>query len=148
MVIRPYYQGPFLSRIDKGLLFKYMSAGAVTTATDYAFFTLLFSIVNAGLLAATVGAYVAGLVVSYLLNRYWVFHKGGNRQSAATSLWRYATFLLVNLGITYVMLWALEHVGISPYLGKLIVGAFMFFWIYWGNIAFVFSGEKTGPIKL
>ena len=148
MVIRPYYQGPFLSRVDKGMLFRYMSAGAVTTLTDYAVFTLVFSYVNGGLLAATVSAYGAGLIVSYLLNRYFVFSKGANRQSAATSLWRYASFLLVNLVITYIMLWALEQIGITPYIGKLVVGAFMFFWIYWGNTAFVFRGEKTGPIQL
>jgi len=148
MVIRPYYQGPSFARINKGMLAKYMAAGAVTTLTDYAAFTLCFSIWNAGLLTATVVAYIAGLIVSYVLNRYWVFSHGGDRQSAASSLWRYAAFLFVNLVITYGMLWALEQVGISPYFGKLIVGAFMFFWIYWGNTAFVFRGEKTGPIQL
>lgn len=148
MVIRPYYQGPFLSRVDKGMLFRYMSAGAVTTLTDYVAFTIVFSYINGGLLVATVIAYVAGLIVSYLLNRYFVFSKGADRQSAATSLWRYASFLLVNLVITYIMLWTLEQAGITPYIGKLIVGAFMFFWIYWGNTAFVFRGEKTGPIQL
>lgn len=148
MVIRPYYQGPAYARIDKAMLAKYMAAGAVTTLTDYTFFTLFFSVWPMGLLTATVAAYIAGLVVSYLLNRYWVFDHGGDRQSAATSLWRYAVFLFVNLVITYIILWALELVGISPYFGKLIVGAFMFFWIYWGNMNFVFSGDKTGPIKL
>jgi putative flippase GtrA len=148
MLIRPYYQSPSFARIDKGMLFRYMSAGALTTFTDYAAFTIVFSYANGGLLAATVIAYVAGLIVSYFLNRYFVFSKGADRQSAATSLWRYAVFLGVNLVITYIILWALEQVGITPYLGKLVVGAFMFFWIYWGNQAFVFRGEKTGPIQL
>ena len=148
MVIRPYYQGPFLDRVDKSLLFKYMAAGTITTLTDYLVFTIAFSYITLGLLAATVIAYIAGLVVSFLLSRYWVFHKGANRQSEATSLWRYITFLAVNLGITYIMLWGLEQAGISPYIGKLVVGAFMFFWIYAGNTFFVFRGRKTGPIQL
>jgi len=148
MVIRPYYQSPSFARIDKRMLVTYMLAGAVTTLTDYATFTLFFSVWNQGLLTATVVAYIAGLVVSYVLNRYVVFTKGADRQSAASSLWRYAVFLGVNLVITYIILWALEQVGITPYIGKLVVGAFMFFWIYWGNQAFVFRGEKTGPIQL
>lgn len=148
MVIHPYYQGPFLDRIDKGLLVMYMAAGAATTLTDYLVFTVVFSYANGGLLAATVFAYIAGLLVSYLLNRYWVFRRGGNRQSAAASLWRYTVFLGINLAITYAMLWGLEQMGVTPYLGKLVVGAFMFFWIYWGNTVFVFHGERTGPIQL
>lgn len=148
MLIRPYYQSPSLASLDKGMLFRYVSAGALTTLTDYTVFTLFFSVWNEGLLTATIAAYIAGLIVSYFLNRYFVFSKGADRQSAATSLWRYAVFLLVNLIITYIILWALEFVGLTPYLGKLVVGAFMFFWIYWGNQVFVFRGEKTGPIQL
>lgn len=149
MIIRPYYQGPFLGRIDKGLIFAYMSSGALTTAADYATFTLIFSVANGGLLMATVVAYIIGLMVSYLLSRYWVFKKGAGRQSATTNLWRYGLFLAVNLGITYAMLWALETwFAITPYVGKFIVGAFMFFWIYLGNTYWVFRGPKLGPIKL
>jgi putative flippase GtrA len=88
-------------------------------------------------------------VTSYILNRYWVFRKGADRQSQAASLWRYGVFLLVNLGITYAMLWAFENWwGITPYIGKFLVGFFMFFWIYLGDTYFVFRGPKMGPIKL
>lgn len=149
MTIHPYYQGPSYTRLDKKLIFAYMASGALTTAADYATFTLFFSVLSMGLLTATVVAYIVGLVVSYLLNRYWVFSHGADRQSTATNLWRYGTFLVVNLGITYAMLWALETwFGISPYIGKFVVGAFMFFWIYLGDTFWVFHGERTGPIKL
>jgi putative flippase GtrA len=148
MIIRPYYQGPFYTRIDKRLLFAYMASGALTTIADYLTFTICFSYLNAGLLAATVIAYIFGLVVSFLLNRFWVFRHGADRQSAGTSVWRYATFLAINLAITYAILWGLEQIGISPYIGKLVVNLFMFFWIYVGDTYFVFRGEKTGPIQL
>lgn len=149
MVIHPYYQGPFYARLDHGLLARYILTGAVTTLADYLTFTVFFSYAGAGLLAATVIAYIVGLVVSYLLSRYLVFSKGANRQSATTSLVRYAAFLAINLALTYAILWALEQwLGITPYIGKFIVGAFMFFWIYAGNTYWVFRGEKTGPIQL
>lgn len=149
MTIHPYYQGPFYARLDRRLLFAYMASGALTTASDYGTFTILFSVFNVGLLAATIGAYIVGLVVSYALNRYWVFSRGADRQSTAASLWRYGSFLLVNLGVTYAILWALQNwLGISPYLGKFVVSAFMFFWIYAGDTLWVFHGERTGPIQL
>lgn len=149
MILRLYYQGPSYSRIDRALLFKYMAAGFFTSLSDYVAFTICFSFINTGLLAATVVAYIIGLVVSYLLNRYWVFHKGADRQSDFTNVWRYILFLIINLIITYAMLWAMqEWLHITPYIGKLVVNVFMFFWIYWGDTYFVFAGEKVGPIKL
>jgi putative flippase GtrA len=149
MNLRLYYQGPFFSRIDRAQLVAYMVTGAVVTLADYGAFAALFSGMNMGLLTATVGAYIVGLVVSYVLSRYWVFRKSADRQSSITSMWRYIVFLAVNLGITYLMLWVMETwFGITPYIGKFVVNAFMFFWIYLGNTYWVFAGERIGPIKL
>lgn len=149
MTLHPYYQGPFYARVDKAQAVAYPLAGLLVTLTDYLTFTVFFSYLNTGLLQSTVVAYAVGLIASYLLNRFWVFRKGANKQSEGTSLWRYAVFLAVNLVITYAMLWAMENwLGISPYIGKIVVNFFMFFWIYLGNIYFVFRGVKTGPIEL
>ena len=149
MNLRLYYQGPFYRRIDKALVAAYMISGALVTIADYGSFTVCFSLFNTGLLWATVIAYIVGLVVSYLLNRYWVFRKGADRQSQVTNIGRYAAFLIINLGITYAMLWAMQQwFGITPYLGKFVVNFFMFFWIYLGDTYWVFAGEKEGPIKL
>lgn len=149
MNLHTYYQGPFLTRLDKGQAIAYPASGAITSISDYAAFGLLFSVLNANLFVATAGAYIVGLVVSYLLNRYWVFKKGAGQQGEATNVWRYLVFLAINLLITYGMLWAMETwFGLSPYIGKFVVGFFMFFWIYLGNTLFVFRGVKTGPIQL
>jgi putative flippase GtrA len=149
MNLHPYYQGPFFTRIDKGQLVAYGVSGFVTTATDYLTFTLCYTMLATGLLEATIIAYIAGLTVSYLQNRFWVYRKTASEHAETTNLWRYAIFLLVNLAITYVMLDYMQHnFGITPYIGKFIVGLFMFFWIYLGNRYFVFPAPKIGPIKL
>ena len=149
MNLHPYYQGPFFARIDKGQLVAYGVSGFVTTATDYLTFTLFYSVISVGLLEATIIAYIAGLTVSYVQNRFWVYRKTASEHAETTNLWRYGTFLLVNLGITYVILDFLQHnFGVTPYIGKFIVGLFMFFWIYLGNRYFVFPAPKIGPIKL
>lgn len=149
MHLHLYYQGPFYRRINRGLVVAYLVTGAVVTLSDYGSFTLCFSVFNVGLLAATVIAYLVGLVVSYVLNRYWVYRKGAENQSQATGIWRYLVFLAFNLALTYAMLWAMQNwLGISPYIGKIVVNFFMFFWIYVGNAYWVFKGEKEGPIIL
>lgn len=149
MKLRTYYTGPFLKRVDKGMVIAYPLSGFITTMVDYAVFGLFFTVFGTGLLVATVIAYIVGLVVSYVQNRFWVFRKSARRQSEAASLWKYATFLVVNLAITYGLLWVMEHtLNISPYIGKFIVNGFMFFWIYVGNTYFVFKGKKVGPIQL
>lgn len=149
MNLHTYYQGPFLARVDKGRAIAYPVAGALVTTADYTTFTLMFSFMDRSLLEATVTAYVVGLITSYLLNRYWVFRKTASTQGEATSLWRYVVFLIVNLAITYGMLSALEAwFGMSPFIGKFVVGFFMFFWIFIGNNFFVFRGVKTGPIQI
>jgi putative flippase GtrA len=149
MNLRTYYQGPFYTRIDKGQVIAYPVSGALVTLSDYLTFALCFSVFGLELFASTAIAYVVGLVVSYVLNRYWVFRKSADKQTEGASLWRYGTFLAVNLAITYVMLWVMENwFGINPYIGKIVVNFFMFFWIYLGNTYFVFRGVKTGPIQL
>jgi putative flippase GtrA len=149
MNLHTYYQGPFLSKVDKGQAVAYPVSGALVSLSDYLSFALLFSVLNTDLLIATAGAYIIGLIASYLLNRYWVFRKGANQQGEGSNLKRYFIFLAVNLVITYAMLWAMEtYLGITPYIGKLIVGFFMFFWIYIGDTFYVFRGIKTGPIQL
>ena len=149
MNLHLYYQGPVYTRLDRGQLIAYVLSGMFTTASDYLTFTFFFSVVPLGLLAATIIAYIVGLVVSYLQNRYWVFRKNAGRQAEFTNLWRYIAFLILNLGITYLMLWALQtYFGLTPFIGKFVVWTFMFFWVYAGNTYFVFKGPKMGPIKL
>lgn len=149
MNLHTYYQGPFLSRVDKSKAVAYPLSGALVSLSDYASFAFFFTLLSSGLLWATVGAYIVGLVVSYGLNRFWVFRDQASQQGEATNVWRYLVFLGVNLLITYAMLWAFETwFGISPYIGKVLVGFFMFFWIYIGDNYFVFRGARTGPIQI
>ena len=150
--LHPFYKHPLYGGVKNEsvqLTFAYLATGVIVTAADFATFSLFFTFLQAGLLAATCGAYGVGLIVSYLLNRFWVFRKGAQRQATTTSLVRYAIFLALNLLITYGMLWVMEYMlGITPYIGKFVVNFFMIFWIYWGNMYWVFAGPRMGPIKL
>ena len=121
----------------------YLVTGALTSLTDYSLFFLVFNILTAGLLWATGVAYVGGLLVSFILSRYWVFKKNATGQEFKTSAWRYGSLLVINLIITYLMLWAMEQwFGLTPLLGKFVVWFFMIFWIYGANKYWVFKGPR------
>jgi putative flippase GtrA len=146
-MIHPYYKTPYLFQLWRtGELYTimfYLVAGFITAGADYALFFVFYNIVPIGLLFATIIAYIGGLLVSFFLNRFWVFRKNSSGERVATSVWRYSILLFINLVITYLMLWGLQSwFDITPLLGKFVVGFFMTFWIYSVNKLWVFKGPR------
>jgi len=146
-MIHPYYRAPYFYRLQRsgelGTIVQYLVTSAVVSGVDYATFWVFFNPFNSGLLEATAAAYVAGLITSYILNRYWVFEKNATGQQFRTSVFRYATLLLVNFLITYAMLWAMQDLlGVSPFIGKFVVWTFLIFWNYIMDKIWVFKGPR------
>jgi putative flippase GtrA len=146
-MIHPYYRAPYFYRLQRsgelGTIVQYLVTSAVVSGVDYGTFWLFFNPLGTGLLMATAVAYVAGLVTSYLLNRFWVFKKNATGQQFTTSIFRYGTILFVNFVLTYVMLWAMQDLlGISPFLGKFVVWTFLIFWNYVIGKIWVFKGPR------
>ena len=146
-MIHPYYRAPYFYRLQRsgelGTIVQYLVTSAIVSGVDYGTFWLFYNPFGSGLLAATAVAYVAGLVTSYLLNRYWVFKKNAMGQQFTTSVFRYGTLLFVNFLLTYSMLWAMEELlGVSPFLGKFVVWTFLIFWNYIMGKVWVFKGPR------
>lgn len=146
-MIHPYYNEPYFNRLLRTgefyIILQYLFTGTVVTAVDYGTFVLFYNITNTGLLVATVLAYIAGLTVSYVLSRYWVFKKGATGEAFTTSSFRYGVLLFINLIITYLMLLGMQTwFGLTPLLGKFVVGFFMIFWIYGADKYWVFRGPR------
>lgn len=146
-MIHPYYKSPFALRLARSgelaSMIAYLVSGALTSLADYSLFYLVLQLWGDSLLAATAIAYIGGLLVSYLLNRFWVFKYNAKGERFGTSIWRYGLLLLLNFGITYAMLWAMEYYfGISPFIGKFIVWTFMIFWNYIVGKLWVFKGPR------
>lgn len=146
-MIHPYYRAPYFYRLQRSgellTIILYLVTSAIVSGVDYATFWLFFHPFGVGLFEATAAAYVAGLITSYVLNRYWVFEKNATGQQFHTSIFRYATLLLVNFVITYVMLWAMQDLlGISPFIGKFVVWTFLIFWNYIMDKIWVFKGPR------
>lgn len=128
---------------------QYLVTSAIVSAVDYASFWLFYNPLGTGLFESTAVAYVAGLVTSYVLNRFWVFNKNALGQLFTTSVFRYATLLIVNFLITYGLLWLMQDLlGISPFIGKFVVWTFLIFWNYIMDKIWVFKGPRQIRKKL
>lgn len=146
-MIHPYYRAPYFYRLQRsgelGTIVQYLVTSAIVSGVDYGTFWLFFNPLGTGLFTATAVAYVAGLITSYVLNRFWVFKKNAAGQEFRTSIFRYGTLLLVNFILTYVLLWAMQELlGISPFLGKFVVWTFLIFWNYIMGKIWVFKGPR------
>lgn len=146
-MIHPYYRAPYFYKMQRSgelwTIVQYLVTSAVVSSVDYFSFWLFYNPFRTGLFESTAVAYVAGLVTSYLLNRFWVFHKNATGQQFTTSVFRYGTLLLANFLLTYGMLWAMQDVlGISPFIGKFVVWTFLIFWNYVMDKVWVFKGPR------
>ena len=146
-MIHPYYRAPYFYKLQRSgelaTIVQYLVTSAVVSSVDYASFWLFYNPQQRGLFESTAIAYIAGLITSYILNRFWVFKKNAAGEQFTTSAFRYTTLLIVNFLITYGMLWAMQSLlGLTPYIGKFVVWTFLIFWNYAMDKVWVFKGPR------
>ncbi|RKP56149.1 GtrA family protein [Cohnella endophytica] len=105
-------------RLSEGKkLAKYALVGGLNTGVDFAVFCTLVYAVGMGSFGAQTISYVAGVVNSYLLNRYWTFQVKGKKSMAEL-----ARFILINVlsfaAATAVLL-GLEWFGMESAFAKI-----------------------------
>ena len=83
----------FILRYDRPI--KFLVAGFLSNVTNYAFYILM---VTAGLFifAAGIVGYLMGLIISYLVNRFWVFRIADEKQYARSAPSQTALFFLLH----------------------------------------------------
>jgi putative flippase GtrA len=120
---------------------KFLLSGGTAAAVEYAVFLTLHK-VGMWLLLANALSFMCGLVVSFTLNKHWVFsHKG----AATRQFIMYLTLALANLCISSGLIYLLVHsVELPAQLAKLCVMALVACWNYviFRNIIF----KKTGNL--
>jgi len=132
-------------RLSEGLkMARYALVGALNTGVDFAVFCALVYGFGAPSVGAQAASYLAGVVNSYLLNRYWTFQVKG-KQSAAEM----ARFIAVNVAsfaaATAVLL-GLEYGGLESAAAKAISVGVSLAVNYTGYRLWVFSGKQRERI--
>src|SRR5688572_6956618 len=109
---------------------EYLISGGAFFWSGYIAFFVFDKVFGFHLFVATTASYIIGWTVNYLLQRYWVFNnpKLAKHQTEVTT--HYIILSLVNLGLNYLILKALQDIGITPYIGQFISSGFFTVWNY------------------
>lgn len=99
---------------------RYLVSGGTAFSLEYVAFLFLFYIVSAPSVAANTVSFMIGFVVSFGLNKLWVFH-GDQGKKTQHQIGLYFALALVNLAITNIaILWLIE-VGTPGYAAKIVL---------------------------
>ncbi len=131
---------PLISRLLPPRQLRFLAAGLLTVGADYGTFFVAYVILSAALGVATVASFLAGVVVSFGLNKLWVFRSSGARASStAWQLLLYGLLLAFNIAVAYYLILGLEALlHVDPRAGKLISIGVITAWNYvlYGRIVF------------
>jgi putative flippase GtrA len=110
-------------------LLRFLISGGSAAATEYAvFIALQIALGGGGLFASQSASFGCGFIVSFLLNRHWVFRSSGR---IGSELAKYGVVAAINLGLGNLAIHLLVGpAGIHPLPAKLMVMAMVAAWNY------------------
>jgi putative flippase GtrA len=107
---------------------RFLVSGGSAAVTEYGVFLFLFDLVKIDVVIANGISFLCGLMVSFLLNKHWVFK---SKQRARMEVVLYVILALVNLLLSSLFIQLLVHTaGISPFIAKLIGMVVIAAWNY------------------
>ncbi|HSX00451.1 MAG TPA: GtrA family protein [Patescibacteria group bacterium] len=126
---------------------EYLVGGASYFWSGYIIFAICYSGLHWNWLEAKLLGDVVGWTLSYLIQRYWAFASPSLSHDEGSTVAKYTLLTVINLGIDYGIIWSLQSVGISPYIGFFISASFFAVWNYLWYRFWVFYGKSGGDAK-
>lgn len=126
-------------RLELVRIAEYLVSGGLYFWIGYAVFFITDSLLGWTLFWAKITASVVGWIANYLLQRYWVFRNPALAKHQAEVTGRYIALTLFNFGLDYLIIYGLQSVGISPYIGQFISAGFFTVWNYVWYKTWVFT---------
>lgn len=117
------------SQEKKRKLFMYLVSGGLTTAANWIVYILFDLLVQSDMMVTLFGyefslkiavkqivGWIVAVIVAYILNRITVFRSKGNviRELFTFAGARVLSFLVLELGVMYLMIWACEAITGQP----------------------------------
>lgn len=124
----------------KQRFFRFLISGGSAAAIEYAMFIAMqLTLGEKSLFANQSLSFGCGLVVSFLLNRHWVFQSDG---SAHGELLKYSIVAAINLAASNAIIFLLTgHANIHPLIAKFLVMGMVAAWNYLIFSRLVFSNK-------
>jgi putative flippase GtrA len=120
---------------------KYMAGGGVYFWTGYAVFAVCYSGLKWSWLPAKIAADVIGWTLNYLVQRFWAFSDRVHLTEMQHA-GRYIFIESIGFVLDYLIIWGLQAIGITPYIGFFISAGFFTVWSYLWYSLWVFP-EKS-----
>jgi putative flippase GtrA len=96
---------------------RYIAVGLLSVIVDVGSLTVFHSVLNLGLLLATIIAFAIALVLNYSLNHVWAFDADG---LSWHRIFRYGVLVAVNFGLTLSIVTGLSSLGLYYLVAKAI----------------------------
>ena len=123
--------------------FKYVAGGSLYFWSGYAIFAVGYSVLHWSWLWAKIAADSIGWTLNYIVQRYWAFAGPNRHLSEMAHIGRYVFIETIGFGIDYAIIWCLNHIGVTPYIGFFISAAFFMVWSYLWYKYWVFPAIKN-----
>lgn len=122
---------------------RFAFVGCSNTVVDFSVFTILRAIVDVDFLYCQVAAFIAGILNSFILNKFWTFESKTTHFDSSVQFIKFVTVNLVSLGISLVGLRYLNgNLAVNIYLAKVAVTVVTQAINYSGYRFWVFSDKR------
>lgn len=123
---------------------KYMVGGGLYFWSGYGVFAVCYSVIGWKWLPAKIAADAVGWTLNYLVQRHWAFAGDGARKmSEMQHVGRYVFIESIGFVLDYLIIYGLDHIGVTPYIGFFISAGFFTVWSYFWYKYWVFPEEKA-----
>lgn len=127
-------------------MIQYAVTGGAWFWSGYAMFALCYSVFGLDIVPSKIISYTFGLLVNFILERFWVFDSRDARKNLDKVTSKYVVISIINLGIDTGIVWGLSQAGITPYIGQFVSAGFFTVWNYLWYKLWVFARKATpGP---
>lgn len=126
-------KGIFITPTSNAFLqfFRYLFVGGVATIADWGTLFLLTEYAHVNHLVSAVFAFIAGLLVNFVLSKLLVFKMNEVRTSVWGEFAGYAVIGVVGLGITELIMYLLtDRMSVHYMISKAIATAIVLVWNY------------------
>lgn len=111
-------------------IIQYSITGGAWFWSGYAMFALCYSGLGLDIITAKIISYTFGLLVNFMLERFWVFDSKDSRKNLDQVTTKYVLLSLLNLAIDTSIVWSLSKAGVTPYIGQFVSAGFFTVWNY------------------
>jgi putative flippase GtrA len=122
---------------------QYLVSGGAYFWSGYLVFFIADQFLGLNLWWAKLLANITGWTVNYVLQRYWVFNHAHLKKQQVQVTSRYIIITGFNFLLDYLIVYTLQNLGLTPYIGQFVSAGFFTVWNYLWYKYWVFSSKKS-----